>query len=204
MVSLSPRYIPLVERHDCCAVTCLQMLLYRNGFGLFDQEQLAKFFDVRVNKEHQDAFNVRLKSFSRYNYDEGISTLDSAGKVNDFFHKNRINLVARAKRLSEIEDLGKFIESNIISGNDLWVEYKAHEIHSHDRLGGKYLHDGLIESIDTKKNEVVIIDPFNDHKPRIKVKLKTLYDSLSTKFGKETGFLIISKKTKSRRNLSMR
>lgn len=194
MVSLNLKYIPLVQKPECCAVTCFQMILYRNGFGLFDQEQLAKFFIVKVSKKHQKMFNVKLKALGKYNFDEGISTLDSLKKVNEFFRKKKIKLKARRKKLSEIKDLKQFILTNLSTRNDLWIEYKGHCIHKYDKMKGKYLHDGLIESINTKKNEVVLIDPSPDHKPRIKVKLKALYDSLSTKFGKETGFLIISKK----------
>lgn len=194
MASLKPKYVPLVQKPECCAVTCFQMLLFRNGLGLFDQENLAKFFGVKVNKKHHNMFNVKLEILSDYNYDEGISTLDSVNKVNAFFRKNKINLAAEAKRITEVEDLKMFIKSNIVLNNDLWVEYKGHYIHKSDQMKGKYLHDGLIETIDTKNNEVVIIDPSPDHKPRIKIRLKSLFDSLSTKFGKETGFVIISKK----------
>jgi len=194
MTSLKLKYVPLVQKPECCAVTCFQMILFRNGFGLFDQERLAKYFGVKINKKHENMFSIKLDVLSNYNYDEGISTLDSVNKVNEFFLKNNINLIAEAKKISEIDDLKKFIESNIVLGNDLWVEYKGHNIHKYDQMEGKYLHDSLIESIDDNDNEIVIIDPSPDHKPRIKIKIKSLFDSLSTKFGKETGFLIISKK----------
>ena len=192
-ISLRPPYVPLVQKPQCCAVTCFQMLLYRRRYGLFDQQELAKFFGVKIAKEERHVFSVKLKTLSRYNYDEGISTLDSNKKVRLFFRKNKITLQVISKRLHEIQDLKKFIQENITANNDLWVEYKGHEIHKNDADKGRYLHDGLIESIDLKKNEIILIDPAGSHKPRIMVKISTLYNSLSTKHGKETGFLIISK-----------
>jgi hypothetical protein len=113
MTSLHPKYIPLVQKPECCAVACFQMILFRNGFGLYDPEKLAKYFDVRVSTRHQSMFTIRLQTLSKYNFDEGINTLDSINKINAFFRKNRISLVAEAKRISEIENLMQFIRLNL-------------------------------------------------------------------------------------------
>lgn len=49
IVKLKPAYIPLIQKPQCCAVTCLQMIVYRNGYGLQDQEELAREFGVKVD-----------------------------------------------------------------------------------------------------------------------------------------------------------
>ncbi|MFZ4461457.1 MAG: hypothetical protein ACOYN2_02735 [Patescibacteria group bacterium] len=64
------KYIPLVQKPECCAVTCLQMILYRRTGKLYDQQALAEFFGVKINKRHVHAFNVSLQIMDRYNKDE--------------------------------------------------------------------------------------------------------------------------------------
>ena len=84
-IGLKPAYIPLVQKPFCCNVTCLSMILYRRGFGLFDQEKLAKFFDIRIDKASRGAFRTKLKPFTHTGFDEGLKTIESAPVVNSFF-----------------------------------------------------------------------------------------------------------------------
>jgi len=189
-ISVRPKYVPLVQRPECCAITCLQMVLYRRGNGLFDLEKLALFFDIRVHKDHLNSFNVRLRQLTSYNNDEGMKTVESAGRVNAFFRKNKIKLTARPVKHSQIPNLAKFITENLASGHDLWVEYKAHEIHK-NALSSAYIHDGLVESFNRQKNEVTLVDPDPRHKPRVRVPLVVLKDAISARLGRETGFLVI-------------
>jgi hypothetical protein len=190
---IDPKYIHLVQKPECCAVACLQMILYRRGFGLYDQEQLAQFFGVKVSEEYKDMFNVDLQIMTSYNNDEGISSVASSEKINEFFAKNKINLCAKGFFFHEINNLKQFIEENVKKNKDLWIEYKAHEIHKGCRFNdGKYIHDGLIESI--KSENFIIIDPFCFHKPRITVSIEQLKRGIDNTFGKETGFIIINKR----------
>jgi len=188
MPSLDPRYTHLVQKPECCAITCLQMILYRRWFWLFDQQKLAKFFNVKINKKHKDAFNIKLKIMTNYNNDEGISTLDSANIVQEFFQKNNINLNVQTKKYSEIQNLENFIQKNIQTNNDLRCEYKTHQIHKQNRI-----HDSLIESIDLTTNTIILLDPDPKHPPRKEIRIDLLKKSIDPTHGKETGFLIISK-----------
>ncbi len=190
-VLLKPRHIPLTQKPCCCNVTCLQMILYRHGYGLFDQQELAKYFKIKVGKKDKKAFNVRLGAYTRVNYDEGLKTIESEDIVNRFFRERDMPLVAKAVKASEISNLKKFIRDNLIANNDLWIEYKAHQIHRYDSEKGQYIHDGLVEEI-TNSNTVTIIDPAPRHKPRIRISAKVLAESISSKFGRETGFIVIS------------
>ncbi len=191
-VRLKPHYIPLVQKPCCCNVTCLQMILYRNGFELFEQEELAEDFKIKVGKEDKKAFNVKLGTYTRLNYDEGLKTIESKDVINRFFRERGVRLVAKAVKASEISDLNEFVLDNLMKDNDLWVEYKGHQIHRHDSEKGMYIHDGLIEEF-FDSNEVIIVDPMPRHKTRIIVRTKVLAESISAKFGRETGFIVISK-----------
>ncbi len=194
-VFLKPDYIPLTQKPCCCNVTCLQMILYRHGYGLFDQQELAVYFKIKVGKKDRKTFNVRLGTYTRVNHDEGLKTIESEKIINRFFKQRGVSLVAKAVRASDISDINKFLMDNLLSNNDLWIEYKGHRIHRHDSEQGQYIHDGLVEQIIEHKrvNQVTIIDPHPRHKPRIKINTEVLRESISTKFGRETGFIVISK-----------
>jgi hypothetical protein len=127
------------------------------------------------------------------NLDEGIPTVESADKFNDFFRTIGTNLHAEAFRYSEIRSVPDFISENLEKNHDVWIEYHAQEIHKHDAKEGNYIHDGLIESFDRKAGKMIIIDSLRDHRQRIVVPLDEVERAISSMFGKETGFVVISK-----------
>ena len=189
IASLNPKYISLVQKPSCCNVACLQMILYRRGFGLFDQQELAKYFDIKVGKDESKSFNVRLGIYNSTNCDEGLKTIESEKLINLFFKEKSIALTAKAVRASHIGNLKKFILTNIKNDNDLWLEYKTHELHK-----AELIHDNVVESIsvNSQKSVVTLIDPYWAYKPRLKVDVKKISESISDKYGRETGFIIIS------------
>ncbi len=183
------KYIPLVQKPECCAVTCFAMILYRKTWKLYDLQDLAKFFWVKISKDSKKAFNVNLKVFTSRNNDEWISTLESLVLINKFFKLEKLNYKAKAYKCSDINNFKEFIYNNLNEWNDLWVEYHNDEIHLYDEQ--KTIHDSLIESIDLKKDEVILVDPEYMHKPRIVVKLEILQRAISNTFWKETWIIVI-------------
>lgn len=183
------KYYHLVQKPECCAVTCFAMILYRKTKKLYDIQNLAKFFEVKISPESKNAFNVDLETFTSFNNDEWISTLDSIEKINNFFKKENISLQAIAFKYSKINDLKQFIWENLEKWNDIWVEYHNDEIHPYDWCSA--IHDSLIEDINTEENEVTLVDPEYNHKPRINIKIDILKNAISNNFWKETGFVII-------------
>lgn len=165
------------------------MILYRRGFGLFDQQELAQYFKIKVAKDQLACFNVRLGVYTKTNYDEGLKTIESENIINRFFKSRRIPITAKAVRASEIENLTSFLFENIRQNNDLWIEYKSHKIH-----GEEYIHDNVVESIQKTKTsaKVVLVDPSPRHKPRLIVRVRELEEAMSDKNGRETGFIVIS------------
>lgn len=124
-----------------------------------------------------------------YNKDEGISTLDSIAKINEFFANEGLTLTAHAYIASQIPDLRAFIEHGLASGHDLWIEYHNNQIYPNDIV--QFIHDSLIESYDSETDTIVLIDPEYKHPPRKSVPLDMLRDAISTKFGKETGIVVV-------------
>lgn len=166
------------------------MILYRRGFGLYDQQELAKYFKIKISKKDFRSFNIKLNVFTSKNYNEGLKTIESEKTINSFFKKNKIPLTAKAVRASEINDLKEFLVSNIKDNNDLWLEYKTHKIH-----GEKIIHDNVVESVKvvSGKGYVTLVDPYWEFKPRLVVGINKISEAISNKYGRETGFIVISK-----------
>jgi hypothetical protein len=188
---LDPTYIPLIQKPTCCAVTCLQMILFRNGYGLWDQEDLAVEFGVKIFPEMASAFRDSMPIVTQKNFDEGIQTIDSMDAVNKFFLGKKAALHAKGHRYSSIGSLSDFIATHIQANRDLWVEYHAQEIHKDDQYKGDYIHDGLVEAIDTIAQTVTVIDPVPEHRQRLTISLDVLGRAVSAHFGREAGFLVV-------------
>jgi len=168
------------------------MILYRRGFGLFDQENLARYFKIKVGPRDVDCFNIKLGTYTSLNNDEGLKTIESEDVINQFFLEHHISLSASAVRASEIRNLQSFITKNLEKNRDLWIEYKSHVIHNAEAI-----HDGLVESIaeSTPSITATLINPLPRGKPRFVINLHRLQDALSDKYGRETGFIVIERKT---------
>ena len=181
--SVQPGYIPLIQKPFCCSVTSLAMILYRRGFGLFDQEELAQAFEIRVPEEIRALFYKELSL--RTEGEEGLETVRSAGIANRFFQDRDLPLHARSVLASEIDDLGEFIQAELQAGHDLWIEYHSDEIHGEAGLS----HDSVVEQItsDSSGTTVTIVDPFDGHRTRTLIPIEQLERAVSTKFGREMG-----------------
>lgn len=193
VVSLKPKYTPLVQRPCCCCVTCLQMILYRRGFGLFDQEELAKYFKIKIGKIDVGAFNVKLGTYAKLS-DAGMHTTESEKTINHFFRKKGIPLAASSVRPSEIPDIGKFLEGALSKNSDIWMEYKTSKIHK-VRQKEKWFwpewkcpHDNVIERIrkENGRTKVTLVDPFWFYRPRTEVDVEELKTEI-------IGFIVISR-----------
>lgn len=157
------------------------MILYRRGFGLFDQEELAKYFKIKIGKIDVGDFNVKLDTYANLD-DVGMHTTESEKTINRFFKDKRIPLEARSVRASEIPDLENFLVSNLKQQNDIWMEYKTSRIHK-ERQKEKWFrpewkgpHDNVIESIkrENGRAKVTLVDPFWYYKPRTEVDVEEL------------------------------
>ncbi len=194
ITSLEPGYVPLIQKPNCCSITCLQMILFRNGYGLVDQEELAIKCGVRISPEDSAAFRTEMPFMTDVNLDEGIQTVDSERQINTILKEIAPELRARSFRHSKIDSLSDFLTTHLRDNRDVWTEYHAREIHSGDEKKGNYLHDGLIESLDLDLGSVVVIDPMPKHRQRLVISLETLERAISTQYGRETGFVVIGKR----------
>lgn len=192
-VQLEIPYIPLIQKPMCSAVACLQMILYRNGYGLQDQEALAVKFGVKIDAEFAKAFETNMPLLSQLRVDEGVQTIQSVEMINALFQKTAPALKAVAYKASEIPELKEFLIEHLKCQHDIWVEYHAQDIHADDVYNGQYIHYGLIEKFNATLNSVVVIDPVPEHKQRLEVPLTVLKDSISTSMAERQVLLSFQK-----------
>ena len=102
-------------------------------------------------------------------------------------------LKATSVKHSRIASLEGFLSGHLFANHDIWVEYHAQEIHAEDKFKGDYIHDGLIESLDQVNGIVTILDPLPYHRQRLSVTLDALEGGISTRYGRECGFVVIEK-----------
>lgn len=170
-------------------MACLSMILYRRTERLYDQEMLAMYFGVRISAEYQDAFAEKMPLLTSHNYDEGVKTIELGESVKAFFEKEGINLECAAIKASTIENLEQWIEQSLEWDADIWCEYVYGDLSWWEL----YLHDGLIESYDATRKEVTMINPEGTKKNRFQISITELFERISGKYSRETGFLLISK-----------
>lgn len=176
-------YTPLVQRPDMCAITCFMMILYQRGYGLHDMEKLAIYFNATVGEKYSDAFEHKFMSGS------GIKTVESDNQVNQYFKDREIKLKCTVHKKSDIKDMREFIKSNLLVGNNLWLEYHNKPVWNYENA-----HDSLIEGFDVKNDEVILVDPYYFRKSRMRMKVDLLFESMDEKYGYETGVLVIENK----------
>ena len=193
ILSLKPKYIRLVQGPCCCCVTAFQMILYRRGFGLFDQEKLAKDLKIKMNKHDFEACNVKLNTYTDLS-DAGMKTTESKKIINQFFKKNNISLIAKGVHASEISNLKDFIIQNLSKDNDLWMEWMIYKVYDEEQHKKQWnmpqwmnCHDSVVESINGEQDtKITIVDPFWYHKPRTEIAIEKIKNAL-------VGFIIIQK-----------
>lgn len=193
LLSLQPPYVPLIQKPCCCAVTCLQMILYRNGCGLFDQEELAIKFGVKIAAQDTAAFSLAMPIMTRANLDEGIQTVESEHTINAFFSEQSLPLRATSYKQSSLRSVPAFLQQHLEENHDVWTEYHTNEIYSAFPSEADAVHDGLIERYDPESLRLTLIDPMPNHPQRVTITPDVLDRSISDRYGRETGFIVIEK-----------
>ncbi len=191
MQSLQPWYIIQVQKPYLCNVACLNMILYRQCWKLFEQEDLASFFNVKIHPSLASCFTKKFETTDKVNDDEWLKTIEEEENINIFFQKYNIKLHANAYKLTEIlhhSTVKEFIETQIESNNDMWIEYKLEWLFPWN----KWIHDWLIESISWES--ITIINPWYDTPNRYTFSIADMQKAFSDSFARETWIVVISKK----------
>ena len=168
------------------------MILYRRSKKLYDQEELAIKFGVKIGEKYKNAFGESLDFITSHNYDEGINTLDSIEQIQWFLTQEWYDLHIEKLQFDDIDQLENFLIKNINDSHDIWCEYIMWNIYDYSYSSPIYIHDGLIESYNTETKIITIIDPEPEHRNRSTIWISEFFDRISGKYGRKTGFLMIS------------
>jgi hypothetical protein len=170
------------------------MILFRNEGILFDQERLAIAFGVKILPQDAPAFSTAMPIMTDPAIDEGIRTVESEARINLFFQEVAPRLKATGFKYSEVPSLIDFLTTHLRANHDIWVEYHSQEIHPTDERRGKYIHDGLVESVDLQNDRVIVTDSMPNHQQRLSISLNALETAISPHYGRETGFILIERR----------
>jgi hypothetical protein len=186
-MEVKPQYKHLVQKPQLCFPANVAMVCLRKGYWL-DQEDIAKELDIKITKDVSKAFGHKFRTARNIleaGYD--VQTIDNK-KLNGVFKKHNIPVVAEFKKISEIEDIDKFIIENIEKNNDismlfLWkaFDYKVN-----------YGHYVLISSYNPETGIVEICDPDSEKvKSFWTSKISNFISGMQNKWdGKERGFFV--------------
>ena len=84
---------------------------------------------MKVDQKSRDWFEYALEILTSLNRDEGISTVESAEALNEFFNEENIPLEASAHIADEafVINFRRLLLENLKAGNDVWIEYAVGE-----------------------------------------------------------------------------
>ena len=178
-MNINPPYKHLTQKNSFCGPACLQMVLFRRGIWV-EQEELAKKLGTRIRNKNRNKY---LLDFEINDNDAGLNLLE-------FNHFGSIlkeyGLKAKVIILSKIEDLRKLIEENLEKGNDTIINLHRGFYDPKKNWG----HFCLVSSIE---NDVVeICDPSFEDKSYWKTSVEELMKAMSKEIdGKERGLIML-------------
>ncbi len=184
-LSVGRKYVRLVQMPNACTAACVQMVVERNGYGLIDQEDIAKAIGVGVAAENAVAFRSEMAVMTAVK-SLGVSTMDIVPEINNFFRRRRIRIQGEAIRFRQISDFQKLVEGALRFDFDLQIEYHSEEVHPEDPVN-QHIHDSLVETFRTEERIVSLVDPVGKRKQRIETNIDVLWRSIGPRFGKELG-----------------
>jgi hypothetical protein len=186
---MKKEYIPFIQQPCCCGPCSMQWVLYRRKLPLLSQEEIGKFFDLRVpaalNSIYKEKFSNKKTHFGSYGTEDF-----NEKSINAFFKKYKYPLKGQFFEADKISDSNKFLTENF--KNDILVIFHRAGIKNQDKKTG---HVAIVADFNTKTKEVTIGDPNRDFPKFWKVKLDELIGAMSPKFdGKQRSFIVISEK----------
>lgn len=184
-------YKHLVQKPELCFATVLAMVAFRRDVWI-DEEKIAKDLGVKLTKDVEQCYNYSFEIA------EGI---EDAGygirhinmeDVNRVLKEHGVNVEAEYHKLSEIEDVEKFIEENLKEDNDVAVLFSLKAMGFHER---SWYHWALVSSYDTDSKTVEVCDPEDTHKTYWEAPLEDFLIAMSDKWdGEERGFMVFKDK----------
>ncbi len=166
------RYIPFTQQRYCCLPTCIQMILYKNGYKLYSQEQIGRDLYLTVPPEETYMFD-KIRTWEKPKAWRWTQARKKWYTMNDFFRKKKINLKEKLYFFDSVKEAKKFLVEQIKLDNDILACF------NYNKLYGEWNNWGHLSLVDSMKwEEVILIDPA-ENTPKIrKVKLDNLIKAM--------------------------
>jgi len=183
------KYTPFYQLPYCCVPATLQWILYRRGYGIFDQIDIGSKLGLRLPKKAKKVIKneliIYLKSEPKYGY--GTQITKKKYSINNFFKRNGISLkISDLVQFKNNDELRKFLKDNLKDDSDIIIRYiKKHNFRDQD-----FGHFSLITKL--YRNDMVEIgDP--DLPFFRKISLNNIIDLMSNKYdGVERGLYLVT------------
>jgi hypothetical protein len=164
------------------------MILYRRSGILYDQEELARYFGVRISLDSQSAFSEKMPIFTAQNFNEGVATLSIGNELQAILDRLEILSIVVTHLFETAELLESQIIATLAQDGDVWCEFVDGPLDKPEELS---LHDNLIEAYNSQTKEVILIDPEGYKKNRYSMPFNELVTRVSGKYGRKTGIITL-------------
>ena len=173
-------YKHLVQKAHFCGPTSLQMVLFRRGHWV-EQEELAQLLGARIKNKNIHLFTHEYE----VSEDDAGLRLEEFSKAADFLKEKGLKL--EIIKSTQIKDFKELITNNLEKNNDIIVNFKRAAYDPEKDWG----HFSLISAIEN--DELEICDPSYGDKSYWKTSINKLSEAISDKFDdKERGIVVIS------------
>jgi len=161
------------------------MILFRRGFKI-DQEKLAYKLGTFVDEKDKGLYSLKFQTAHTGDSRIGIMLKDfEKPKMKSVLKK--YGLKVKVFRVSQINDVPKFLETNIKKNKDTIINFWWKPIDGTD-----WGHHVLLSEFDTKKRRITVCDPGSRKNKSWKIKIDKLVKCMSSEFdGNERGFVVI-------------
>lgn len=158
---LEPPYTTLTQQPFCCVPACIQMVLYRRGLSLLEQEEIGIDLGLTVPLENGGLFeNVpTLTKPPTDTGDWGTRINIKKYDLNSFFKKRGFHLRSTYVHQDKIKEVPFFIASNLEQRNDILTCFRYGTLYNENVPHG---HGSLIEKING--TQITLVEPMADLK----------------------------------------
>lgn len=187
IVPNNSRYIPFTQQNYCCAPTCIQMIMYKNGMPLLPAEEIGYYMGLTLPPEAKSLFyNPRISSSPPTSAGYGTQISTKGFSLNEAFSKLKLPLSAELELADSIDDSDyllerlKYIENNdedallCLNSSVLKGEYKANS-------GHLVVFDRIVNG------EIRIIDPSPKQPKWRLISANLLFDAIKKHSNKNPG-----------------
>lgn len=185
VIKINPPYKHLVQKKNLCGSACIQMILFRHGVWI-EQEELAYKLGTKINGKDADLYLMPFRKASDGSSKIGMKLKDfNKPKIKNALKKYRFNIGIH--RISTVKSPEKFFIKNLKENNDVIINFWWKPINGVD-----FGHYVLLSEFNTVTKKIKVCDPGQNKRSFWEVRLDKLVKGMNKKFdGNERGFLVV-------------